>query len=143
MEKLDVDTLRGRLSEAFLKPVIAEAQVWMGMGALWHLRKLGARKFVDVVSVETSLSLQRAELLVRCWEVARGKNRGLLQLCLDRPWEFVELVELVELVEGFPKSGLSKHLETVKYGDLAVAALLELRSKRRLEVLRSLGEGKR
>ena len=137
MEKLDVDTLRGRLSEAFPKPVIAEAQVWMGMEALWHLRKLGARKFVDVVSAETSLSLQRAELLVRCWEVAIGKNRDLLQLCLDRPWEFVELVE------GFPKSGLSKHLETVEYGDLAVASLLELGSKRRLEVLRSLGEGKR
>ena len=124
MEKLDVDTLRGRLSEAFPKPVIAEAQVWMGMEALWHLRKFGARKFVDVVSVETSLSLQRAELLVRCWEVARGKNRDLVRLCLDRLWEF----------------GLSKHLETVEYGDLAVAALLELRPKRRLEVLRSLGE---
>ena len=96
MEKLDVDTLRGRLSEAFSKPVIAEVRVWMGMEALWHLRKLGARKFVDVVSVETSLSLQRAELLVRCWEVARGKNRDLVRLCLDRPWEFVELVELVE-----------------------------------------------
>ena len=85
MEKLDVDALRGRLSEAFLNPVIAEARVCTGMEALWHLRKLGARKFVDVVSAETSLSLQRAELLVRCWEVARGKNRGLLQLCLDRP----------------------------------------------------------
>ncbi len=85
MEKLDVDTLRGRLSEAFLNPVIAEA--------------------VDLVWAETSLSLQRAELLVRCWEVARGKNRGLLQLYLDRPWEFVELVELVELVEGFEETG--------------------------------------
>ena len=127
MEKLDVDMLRGRLSEAFLKPVIAEVQVWMGMEALWHLRKFGARKFVDVVKAETSLSLQRAELLVRCWEVARGKNRDLVRLCLDRLWEF----------------GLSKHLETVEYGDLAVAVLFELRSKRRLEVLRSLGEGKR
>ena len=84
MEKLDVDTLRGRLSEAFPKPVIAEAQVWMGMEALWHLRKLGARKFVSVVLAETSLSLQRAELLVRCWEVARGKNRDLVRLCMDR-----------------------------------------------------------
>ena len=95
---------------------------------------------VDLVWVETSLSLQRAELLVRCWEVARGKNRDLVRLCLDRPWEFVELVELVELVEGFEETGLSKHLETVKYGDLAVAALLELGPKRRLEVLQSLGE---
>ena len=127
MEKLDVDALRGRLSEAFLNPVIAEARVCTGMEALWHLRKLGARKFVDVVKAETSLSLQRAELLVRCWEVARGKNRDLVRLCFDRPWEF----------------GLSKHLETVEYGDLAVASLLELGSKRRLEVLRSLGEGKR
>ena len=134
MEKLDVDTLRGRLSEAFLNPVIAEVQVWMGMEALWHLRKLGAFKFVDVVSAETSLSLQRAELLVRCWEVARGKNRDLVRLCLDRPWEFVELVE------GFEETGLSEHSETVEDGDLAVAALLELGPKRRLEVLGSLGE---
>ena len=92
---------------------------------------------MDVVSAETLLLLQRAELLVRCWEVARGKNRDLVRLCLDRPWEFVELVE------GFEKTGLSKHLETVEDGDLAVAALLELGPKRRLEVLRSLGEGKR
>ena len=53
---------------------------------------------MDLAWAETSLSLQRVELLVRCWEVARGKNRDLVRLCLDRPWE------LVELVEGFEET---------------------------------------
>ena len=41
MEKLDVDTLRGRLSEAFPKPVIAEAQVWMGMAGVMASSEAG------------------------------------------------------------------------------------------------------
>ena len=132
MEKLDMDALRRRLSEVFPKPVVSESHICTGMEALWFLRQLGVRKFVGVVRADTSLSLQQAELFVRCWEVAR-RNRDLRKLCLDRPWE------LVELVGGFQDAGLWEHLETVEDGDLVVAALVELRPKQRLKVLRSAG----
>ena len=133
MEKLDEDAVRGRLREVFPKLVVSGMDVCMGMSALWHLRKLGSRKFADVVQAETLLPVERAELLARSWEVAR-RSRELRELCLNRSWE------LIELVEGFERAGLSKHLEMVEDGDLAVVALLYLSPKQRLEVLRSVGE---
>ena len=87
----------------------------------------------DVVQAETLLPVERAELLAGSWEVAR-RSRELRELCLNRSWE------LIGLMEGFERAGLSKHLEMVEDGDLAVVALLYLSPKQRLEVLRSVGE---
>ena len=91
MEKLDEDAVRGRLREVFPKLVVSGMDVCMGMSALWHLRKLGSRKFADVVQVEASLPVEWAELLARSWEVSR-RNRDLRELCMGRPWELVETV---------------------------------------------------